>query len=69
MKQIIIINYTQKALLDFIQIAYREKYEIIKTDIKEDKNLVHVHIKTTKNLTWEYEDSSGNRYIDMSNII
>jgi len=52
MKQIIIINYTQKALLDFIQIAYREKYEIIKTDIKEDKNLVHVHIKTTKNLTW-----------------
>jgi len=69
MNQIIIINCTQKALIDFIQIAYREKYEILKTIVKEETNLVHVHIKTNKRMIWEYEDTSGNMYINMSTNI
>ena len=66
MKKIIIIDYNQKALLDFIQIAYRKKYKILKTTIKEEDDRVHIQISAGKNLKWEYEDSKGNVYLDMS---
>ena len=66
MNKTIIIDYTQNALLDFIQIAYKEHYEIIKTTVKEEHQVVFVYIRTMKILSWEYEDFTGNKYINMS---
>jgi len=62
----IIIDYTQNALLEFIQIAYKEHYEILKTIVKEEHQVVFVYIQTMKILSWEYEDFTGNKYINMS---
>ena len=56
-------------MLDFIQVAYAEKYEIVQTTINEEKSSVHVQIKTNKNLTWDYEDIMGNKYIHISKAI
>ncbi len=66
MNKTIIIDYTQNALLDFIQIAYKEHYEIVKTIVKEEHQIVFVYIQTMKILSWEYEDVNGNKYINMS---
>ncbi|NQY92596.1 MAG: hypothetical protein HRT43_00395 [Campylobacteraceae bacterium] len=66
MSKIVIIDYTQEALLDFIQLAYKEHFEIIKTTVKEEHDIVLVHIQTMENLPWEYEDLCGNQYINKS---
>jgi len=68
MNKIILINQSNDALLDFIQFAYKEKYNILKTEVHDKHDVISVFIQTKKTIKWHFTDNKGNRYLNLSSI-